>query len=77
MATHRDPEVYDLPSFAEAHHMSRSRLYELLDLGCGPAVTANGRRKIITREAAEEWRREWTGKSLPSRARREIEEGRP
>jgi hypothetical protein len=76
MQAHNDPEVYDLPSFARAHGMARSRLYELLEIGCGPAVTANGRRKIVTREAAEEWRREWTGKSLPSRPRREIEEDR-
>jgi hypothetical protein len=73
----RDPETYDLPSFAKAHGMSTSRLYELLQAGCGPAVTRNGRRRIVTREAAEEWRRTWNGKELPSRPKRALEEAAP
>ncbi len=69
----RDPETYDLPSFAKAHGMSTSRLYELLQMGYGPSITRNGRRRIVTREAAEEWRRRWNGRELPSRPKREIE----
>lgn len=72
---HRDPETYDLPSFAKAHGMSTSRLYELLQMGCGPTVTKNGRLRIVTREAAEEWRRKWNGRQLPSRPKRAIETG--
>lgn len=68
-----DPETYTLKSFADRHHMSLSRLYELLEMGCGPLVTRNGRRRIITREAASDWRLRWNGKDLPSRPRRSNE----
>ena len=71
----RDPETYDLPGFARVHNMSVSRLYELLGMGCGPAVTRNGRRCFVTREAAEEWRRSWNGRALPSRPKRGAEIG--
>lgn len=68
-----DPETYDLRTFAARHHMSLSRLYELLEMGCGPMVTKNGRRRIITREAAADWRLRWNGKDLPSRPKRPNE----
>jgi hypothetical protein len=68
-----DPETYSLPSFAKKHQMSLSRLYELLEMGCGPLVTRNGRRRIVTREAATEWRNHWNGKELPSRPKRPNE----
>lgn len=67
---YRDPETYSMEAFAAAHQMSRSRLYEILNMGCGPKVTRNGRCRLITREAAEQWRREWTGRDLPSRPKR-------
>lgn len=70
---HRDPETYDLPSFARAHQMSVSRLYELLEMGCGPTVTRNGRRRFVTREAAEAWRAQWNGRDLLSRRKRGAE----
>lgn len=68
-----DPETYTLKAFAERHHMSLSRLYELIEMGYGPSITCNGRRRIITREAASAWRLEWNGKALPSRPRRSNE----
>lgn len=68
-----DPECYTLPEFAKAHRMSLRRLYDLLELGCGPAITRNGRRPIVTREAAVAWRAEWTGRDLPSRPKRNGE----
>lgn len=68
-----DPETYTLKSFAERHQMSLSRLYELIEMGCGPLVTCNGRRRIITREAASDWRLQWNGKALPSRPKRSNE----
>ena len=68
-----DPETYTLKSFAERHQMSLSRLYELLEMGCGPLVTSNGRRRIITREAASAWRQLWNGRNLPSRPKRSTE----
>ena len=70
---HQDPEMYTLSQFAEAHHMSVSRLYELIEMGYGPTTTRNGRRRTISREAAERWRREWDGKELPSRPKRDYE----
>ena len=68
-----DPETYSLQTFARSHQMSLSRLYELFEMGFGPLVTRNGRRRIITREAAAEWRRKWNGKNLPSRPKRPKE----
>jgi len=51
-----DPPVYSVSDFCEAHCIARSFLYLLLREGRGPRVTKLGRRTLITREAAAEWR---------------------
>jgi hypothetical protein len=68
-----EQQVYSLPQFAKAHGMSLRRLYDLLELDCGPVVTRNGRRPIIFRRDAEKWCEEWSGKELPSRPKRPEE----
>lgn len=57
-SAHRsDPPIYTVETFCEAHHISRSYLYRLWSEGQGPKRTKLGRRTLISREAAAEWRR--------------------
>jgi hypothetical protein len=51
-----DPPIYSVSDFCKAHCIARSFLYLLLREGRGPRLTKLGRRTLITREAAAEWR---------------------
>ena len=53
----RDRAAYTIPEFCEAHRISRGSYYNLKAAGKGPAEISVGSRKIITQEAAAEWRR--------------------
>jgi hypothetical protein len=53
--------VYTIQEFCVAHRISRSRLYELWGAGHGPRVMQNGTRRLITFEAAADWRRRMEG----------------
>jgi hypothetical protein len=55
-ARSRQQAVYTVPEFCEAHRIIRSTLYNLWDLGQGPRVMRVGKRRLITQEAAAEWR---------------------
>ena len=48
---------YSVSDFCGAHGISRALLYKLLRDGRGPRIMKVGRRTLISREAAEEWRR--------------------
>jgi len=50
-------DAYDVQAFCLAHHISRAFFYKLLDQGKGPRVMKVGRRLLISREAAADWRR--------------------
>jgi predicted DNA-binding transcriptional regulator AlpA len=50
--------AFDVPTFCAAHGISRAHLYDLWDEGRGPARMRVGRMVLISREAAEAWRRE-------------------
>ena len=50
--------AYDVAGFCRAHKVSRSLLYELWRQGRGPRVMRVGSRRLISREAAADWRRE-------------------
>ncbi len=50
-------ESYSVADFCRAHGISRALFYKLLREGCGPRVMKVGRRTLISREAAEDWRR--------------------
>lgn len=56
-ATPPDPPVYSVPAFCEAHGISRGYLYELWARGDGPRRMKVGRRTLVSRDAAAEWRR--------------------
>lgn len=50
--------AFSIQKFCEAHAISRSMLFQLWKAGQGPAVMKIGRRTLISREAAEAWRRQ-------------------
>jgi hypothetical protein len=49
---------YTVAEFCEAHRISRSMLYKLWASGNGPRFKLVGAKKIISHEAAADWRRE-------------------
>ncbi len=50
-------DTYTVTQFCDAHHIGRTHLYELLKQGRAPRIMKVGRRTLISREAAAEWRR--------------------
>ena len=57
---HKRPEqrVYSVEEFCEAHGIGRSHFYILLRNNRGPKTMRLGRRRLISREAARDWRRQ-------------------
>jgi hypothetical protein len=53
-----DPPAYTIPEFCTTHKVSRSMLYKMWANGSGPRAKSVGVKKIITAEAAAEWRRQ-------------------
>jgi hypothetical protein len=51
-----DPPVYTVSEFCAAHRISRAAIYEQWQAGIGPRCMRNGTRRLITAEAAQEWR---------------------
>ena len=49
--------TYSVAEFCREHGISRGLFYNMLREGRGPRVIKAGRRTLISREAAEEWRR--------------------
>jgi len=60
------PEVcaFTVPEFCEAHRISKALLYSLWNEGKGPKSLVLNARRLITHEAAEEWRRSLETKSF-------------
>lgn len=50
--------AFTVPQFCTAHGISRALFYILRSEGRGPRVMKCGRRTLIAREAAADWRRE-------------------
>jgi len=50
-------EVFSVSQFCEAHNISRATFYLLLKNGEGPKIFKVGKRTLISREAAAEWRK--------------------
>ncbi len=53
--------TYSVADFCREHGISRGLFYRLLREGRGPRVIKAGRRTLISREAAEDWRRRMEG----------------
>ncbi len=49
--------AFSVAEFCREHGISRGLFYQLLKDGKGPKTMKLGRRTLISREAAEEWRR--------------------
>lgn len=49
--------AFSVAEFCREHGISRGLFYRLLREGRGPRVIKAGRRTLISREAAEQWRR--------------------
>jgi hypothetical protein len=56
MSQHPEVLAFSISQFCSLHNISRSKLYQLWAVGRGPRVKQIGRKKIITTEAAAEWR---------------------
>ena len=52
----RKDGTYTVNQFCKAHNISRSMFYKQQKLGQGPRVMRVGRRRLISYEAAAEWR---------------------
>jgi hypothetical protein len=50
--------AYTVSEFCTAHRISRSKLYQLWTAGAGPRFIQIGTKRIISTEAAADWRRE-------------------
>lgn len=59
--------AYTVTEFCTSHRISRSKLYDLWAAGAGPRFVKIGTKRIITTEAAADWRREGEAASLPKR----------
>ncbi len=56
-------EAYSIQQFCDSHNISRSLFYLLEKEGRVPKTFKVGRRRLVSREAAEKWRREMEGTS--------------
>ncbi len=61
-------EVFSVAQFCSTYAVSRAILYQLLKAGAGPAIFKLGRKTLISREAAEAWRRGLEAASKPRAA---------
>ncbi|ACK52006.1 hypothetical protein Msil_3097 [Methylocella silvestris BL2] len=50
-------DVYDIEQFCDRHRISKSTYFNLQKAGVGPRVMHVGKRVLITKEAAADWRR--------------------
>jgi hypothetical protein len=50
--------AYSIDGFCRSHAISRSMFYKLLGAGLAPRVMCVGTHKRISKEAAQDWRRE-------------------
>jgi hypothetical protein len=50
--------AFSVDEFCDAHRLSKAQYYELRKQGLTPTEMAVGRRRIISHEAAEQWRRQ-------------------
>ena len=49
--------AFTIPECCEAHRFSQAKYYEMKREGWGPVEMSVGRRRLISYEAAERWRR--------------------
>jgi len=52
-----DQDAYTIPAFCKRHSFSPAKYFQLQQQGEGPRVMRIGKRVLISKEAAAEWRR--------------------
>jgi excisionase family DNA binding protein len=52
-----DADAYTVEEFCSRHRITKRRFYELISEGRGPRLMRLGRRPLISREAAADFRR--------------------
>lgn len=62
-----DKDAYAVDDFCKRNGISRAYLYLMWRRGDGPAYMQLGARRLISREAAEAWRREMEAATAKSR----------
>jgi len=60
--------AFTVDQFCAAHNICRTRLYALWGEGRGPRFMKNGTRRLITAEAASDWRKAMEAASVPQPA---------
>ena len=50
--------TFTVNEFCDAHRISRAHFYGLVKGGLGPRIMRAGRRTLISREAASDWRKQ-------------------
>jgi predicted DNA-binding transcriptional regulator AlpA len=58
--------AFSIAEFCELHDISRAHFYNIIKTGDGPRMMEVGGRKVISREAAADWRREREAASAPA-----------
>jgi hypothetical protein len=61
-------QAYTVDGFCEAHNVPKSTYYELKKRGQAPREMQVGRRRLISAEAAAEWRRRMEAESAETAA---------
>ena len=56
--------AFTVSEFCEAHRISQAKYYEMKKEGWGPIEMEVGRRRLISYEAAAEWRRKRTSRRV-------------
>jgi predicted DNA-binding transcriptional regulator AlpA len=51
-------DAFTIPEFCRRHGFSQAKYFELASAGEGPRVMRLGRRVLISRESASDWRRQ-------------------
>jgi hypothetical protein len=62
------PAAYSVGEFCVVHKICRTRLYALWTEGKGPRFFKNGTRRLISAEAAADWRRKMEAETAQSPA---------
>jgi excisionase family DNA binding protein len=62
-----------IKQFCELNAITRSMFYRLIDANNAPRITGIGRRRLISRVAAEEWRQRIDGNRIKTRPAAAVE----
>lgn len=60
--------AYSVDEFCRLHRISRASLYNYWNAGVGPKIMRVGSRRLISVEAAEEWRRQREAEAVDASA---------